>query len=474
MMGQGDAEPRRLHADHMLGRLARWLRAAGWDVTWEARPRPWAEVLLRARREGRWLLSRNRSGAWYPGQPGVLILQTETLREQLAEVFAALGAPPEDRRFTRCTLCNTPLKAVPLEEARPRLPRAVRDRCREVWSCPACRRLYWEGTHVDSMERVFAEARELARSRSAPAIGELDWGRVRSRRAREQDRFDAFLRELFRRTGYSWAGFRRKRRGLRSKILGRIGELGLDSLESYLDYLRGHPEEEKQLHKLLAVTVTRFFRDRTEWFRLRDVFPELAAGGSARAWSVGCASGEEPYTLRILWTEWEREQGRSVPLELLATDISPECLERARQGVYPESAVHSVPEEILRRYFRREGAGDVDGDVRTASSRESQGESSGRQRRGEEVWRLDPTLLREVEFRQLDLLGDRWPEGRFDLILCRNFVFTYLDEPLRTQIGQRLVERLRPGGILMVGSNDRVRADALGLVHVVGTLWRKP
>jgi chemotaxis protein methyltransferase CheR len=228
-----------------------------------------------------------------------------------------------------------------------------------------------------------------------------------------------------------------------------MGELGLTSLDDYLTHLEAHPTELGVLHGILSITVSRFFRDREEWIRLRRHLPELARVGGLRAWSVGCASGEEPYTLSILWKLWSKGvRAQKGTLDILATDISSTCLERARRRIYPEGAVHSAPPEALRGYFRRGGSG---------------------------LYELDRRIASTVAFKRLDLLGDPWPEGPFDLILCRNLVFTYLEEPVRSEVARRLLDRVRPGGFLMVGSNERPpQGVSPRLRHVEGCLWGLP
>ncbi len=265
--------------------------------------------------------------------------------------------------------------------------------------------------------------------------------------AREWNQFDESLRGLLNDHHYAWRGFRRKRRGLRTRLAQRVLELGLEGVSAYREYVGTHPAEISRLHEILSITVSRFFRDREEWARLEARFTDLAGAARARAWSVGCACGEEPYTLRILWNRWNERAAVAVALDILATDISPVCLERARRGVYTESAVHDVPEALRRRHFHRRPRGD---------------------------WELDAILRAQVTFSRHDLLRDPWPDGPFDLILCRNFVFTYLEDPVRCDLANRLVDRLRAGGILMVGSNDRLEGLTWEAERLRGCLWRRP
>jgi chemotaxis methyl-accepting protein methylase/uncharacterized protein with PIN domain len=431
----------------MLKRLARWLRAAGLDVEWQEEPEPPARVLLRTRKENRVLLTRTRRGVPL-GERRVMILESEDLVDQLAEVFRVYGSPSPGLRFTRCTLCNVLLQPLDIEKARPRLPETVRDWCGEVWTCPECSRLYWEGSHVGSMERLLGDALERARGRTTPVATHIMSQRhTETAVARSWDRYDAFLRRLFGEHDRAWSGYRKKRRSLRSKFLSRMGELGLATLDEYTDHVKSHPQEKGRLNEILSITVSRFFRDREEWTRLTKRFGDLGQGGKVRAWSLGCASGEEPFTLRILWEEWCETARNQCSLEIYASDVSSVCLRRARAGLYPEGAVHSIPEALRQKYF---------------------------QPRPGSLFELDSRIRASVEFARLDFLEDPWPEGPFDLVMCRNVVFMYLEGETRQRIGLKIVECLRAGGILMVGSDEGRHVPGLGLRSREGCLWEKP
>jgi chemotaxis methyl-accepting protein methylase len=334
-----------------------------------------------------------------------------------------------------------------IEKARPRLPETVREWCGEVWTCPDCSRLYWEGSHVGSMERLLGEALERARGRAISSSRHISPQRQSETAvARSWDRYDAFLRRLFGEHDRAWSGYRKKRRSLRSKFLSRMGELGLTTLDEYADHVKSHPREGSRLNEILSITVSRFFRDREEWTRLTRRFGDLVRGGKVRAWSLGCASGEEPFTLRILWEEWCETTDRECSLEIYASDVSSICLERARAGLYPEGAVHSIPESLRRKHFRR---------------------------RPGNLFELDSRVRTSVEFARLDMLEDPWPEGPFDLVMCRNLPFTYLEGETRRRVSLKIVERLREGGILMVGSNEGRRVPGLGLRSLEGCLWER-
>ncbi len=162
----GDAEPRFV-ADAMLGRLARWLRVLGYDTTWEAHV-PDAQVVRRAVREGRTLLTRDRRlpEEWWID--AVVVLQANAPLEQLRELASQVPLDPERRLFTRCTVCNARLEAAGRAEVEGRVPERVARERTEFARCPGCGRVYWEGSHTSRMRRLLRAAL-AASAGTAPA-----------------------------------------------------------------------------------------------------------------------------------------------------------------------------------------------------------------------------------------------------------------------------------------------------------------
>lgn len=152
------ARPRFL-VDANCGRLATWLRVLGFDA---ARPPALADdqVLRRAAREGRIILTRDRSIAQSrlvrAGRVRAYLVRAEEYDEQVREVVTALGLGPLLRPFTRCVVCNTPLVRIPLERAWGRVPVYVYATQDQFDECPRCRRVFWRGTHHAAVERFVA------------------------------------------------------------------------------------------------------------------------------------------------------------------------------------------------------------------------------------------------------------------------------------------------------------------------------
>lgn len=205
---------------------------------------------------------------------------------------------------------------------------------------------------------------------------------------------------------------------------------GIHDFSAYLSLLRKTPEELGVLRPLLTVTISRFFRNRRvfETLSRRVLLPLAEKGTPSSAWSAGAASGEEPFTLRILWEELPDPKPR---LAILATDIDEACLTRAGEGLYPESSLREVPRPTAERFFRKEG----------------------------ERYRLREDVVRSVTFRQHDLLCDPAP-GTFDLVLCRNTAFTYFDAPHRIAVAGEIASTLSPGGHLVIGRTETLPPEA--------------
>jgi chemotaxis protein methyltransferase CheR len=240
--------------------------------------------------------------------------------------------------------------------------------------------------------------------------------------------FETFLAEALPFFGLSPTALRR--RNIRRRVMKRMESQGIHDFRVYLSLLRRAPSEREELRPLLTVTISRFFRNRRVFDTLsRQVLPPLAAKERpVRAWSAGCASGEEAFTLRILWEELP---GPKPSLFLLATDVDESCLARAREGRYPESSLREVPRSMAERYFHREEGG----------------------------YRLREAVVRSAEFRRHDLLGNS-PPGNFDLVLCRNTAFTYFDAPRRITVAEAIASVLSPGGILVIGRTEKLPPQA--------------
>jgi uncharacterized protein with PIN domain len=143
----------KLLADAMLGRLAKWLRILGYDTEYLADTDDYAVMRL-ARAEGRLILTRDRALAARP-ELRTLLVESESLEEQLLQIREALGPPPEPAA-TRCSLCNRVLLDAPPELVKAQVPPYVRRTHDQFSVCPECGRVFWQGTHWAQMEALIA------------------------------------------------------------------------------------------------------------------------------------------------------------------------------------------------------------------------------------------------------------------------------------------------------------------------------
>ena len=244
---------------------------------------------------------------------------------------------------------------------------------------------------------------------------------------------DQLLRQVFEAvragTGRDFSRYKRSTVGRRTRR--RMQLRGVESLADYLELLRGDPAEAGLLADDLLITVTRFFRDPEAFDKLEGVLPTLFDGrgphDSVRVWSVGCATGEEAYSLAILLLEGcERRGGPRPHVQVFASDLHAGALESAREGLYTPDAVAGVSEARRERFFQRVGEG----------------------------WRVRREVRDLVVFAPHDLLADP-PFSRVDLVVCRN-VMIYLQRPVQEEVAALFHYALRPGGYLLIGSSETV------------------
>jgi chemotaxis protein methyltransferase CheR len=250
----------------------------------------------------------------------------------------------------------------------------------------------------------------------------------------------AFLQWALPQLGRRWAGYRKVRRQVCRRVWRRVGELGLDSLAEYRGRLEQDPDEWARLDAMTDITISRFYRDRAVYdFLQSEVLPDLIErarrGGrsSVRVWSAGCANGEEPYTLTIIWELALAHAACDVRMDILATDIKPVVLRRAAQARYPSSALRDLPAEWRETSFGQEG----------------------------DEWVLLPRFRRGVTLAQHDIRSGP-PDGPFDLALCRYLAFTYFDDAGQREMLRGLARVIRPGGALVLGNHEALPTDEPG------------
>ena len=234
-----------------------------------------------------------------------------------------------------------------------------------------------------------------------------------------------FLRDA---RGFDFTGY--KRTTLRRRIGRRMQLVGLSDFSDYRDLLEADPGEVTDLFNTILINVTGFFRDSEVWDELAtSVVPELLSGATpeqpVRVWSAGCASGQEPYSIAMLFAEALGGQSPRDLVKIYATDIDEDALATARRARYTEREVEDVQPHLLARYF------EVDTQEDGA------------------CYSFSPELRRSVIFGRHNLVSDA-PISRVDLLLCRNTLM-YFNAPLQREVVRRLHFSLAPSGFLVLG-----------------------
>jgi two-component system CheB/CheR fusion protein len=242
--------------------------------------------------------------------------------------------------------------------------------------------------------------------------------------AHAQHDLESLLDYLKRTRGFDFTGY--KRASLERRIAKRMQMIGIATHTDYLDYLEVHPEEFSALFNTVLINVTHFFRDPPTWdYIASTVVPDLIArnDGSSpiRVWSAGCASGEEAYTLAMIFAEALGPDTFRDQVKIYATDVDDDALAKARQATYTEREVADIPPALLERYFEATD--------------------------GRYVFRKD--LRRHLIFGRHDLIQDA-PISRVDLLVCRNTLM-YFNAETQARILSRFQFALHDHGVLFLG-----------------------
>lgn len=254
----------------------------------------------------------------------------------------------------------------------------------------------------------------------------------------EKEEFTRFLKWCLPKLNLRWAGFRKVSGTVRKRVGRRMEELGLADLAAYRDRLESDPSEWGELDRLCRIPISRFYRDKAVYEMLAsEVLPICAeavrqrGGGVLRVLSAGCASGEEPYTINLIWRLGLSSRYPGVDLQILALDIDDVMLQRAKRGCYSPSSFRDMPESLLEKGFSR-----------------AEGE-----------YCLRDAYRQGVRFEKSDL-REKVPTGPFDLILCRNTAFTYFENPVQLEVFAALDASLRDGGYLVIGAHESLPQES--------------
>jgi two-component system CheB/CheR fusion protein len=242
----------------------------------------------------------------------------------------------------------------------------------------------------------------------------------------EADTFQHILAQVHARTGQDFNNY--KRSTILRRVERRMQLNGMMTLSAYLKFLRQNANEAHSMFNDILIGVTNFFRDSEAWRALeREVIPalfELRRGSEIRAWSVGCATGEEAYGLAMLLAEQATRQNIAPHFQIFASDLDERSVAQAREGAYPSAIEADVSPERLERFFTREG----------------------------DHYRIKREIRDRVLFTNHNILRDP-PFSHQDLIVCRNLLI-YLQRDVQDKLYDVFHYALNPGGYVFLGSSE--------------------
>lgn len=247
---------------------------------------------------------------------------------------------------------------------------------------------------------------------------------------------------------------------IESRIRKRVIALGFKTFREYCDYLftvRGKYSELTYMINEVTTHKTDFFRE-PDHFKLlvQTVLLQMTlregAGTSRKlmVWSAGCSTGEEPYTLAMVLSEFKLGlPGLSFQFEILGTDISPQVLVQAKEAIYPVETIEPIPAEMRLKYLMRH--------------KDHQ----------KNIVRIKPELRQYVKFRKMNLIKEQIVTREpIDIIFCRN-VIIYFDKTLQKKAVQKMLNCLRPGGYLFLGHSESLFGFGLPVEQMAPTVYRK-
>jgi chemotaxis protein methyltransferase CheR len=233
------------------------------------------------------------------------------------------------------------------------------------------------------------------------------------------------------------------------RLAKRLRSRNLHSYGAYFDLVSSgkDPSELETCVNLLTTNETYFFREAKHFELLRNtILPARKPGSTFRAWSAACSSGEEVYTLAMIFAD---VLGINGPWEILGSDISTNVLEKAARGHYPMERAQNIPPEMLKKFCLR-GVGDQSGTLL-----------------------MDPALRKRVRFAQINLNSPLPQIGDFDVIFLRN-VMIYFQLDVKKEVVARVAQRLHPGGHFFIGHSESLNGVNDSLQPLIPAAYQKP
>ncbi len=272
-----------------------------------------------------------------------------------------------------------------------------------------------------------------------------------------QKEYELFKNLVYEQTGISLG--EKKKELVKTRLGKRLRKTGIPTFKDYYNYVtsseNGSNEELISLIDAISTNKTSFFRENEHFIFLREtLIPEIlnnckkSGKKKIRVWSAGCSSGEEPYTMAIVFHENIKNLS-TWDLKILATDISTRMLDKARAGIYKMETLQDVPIGMRKAYFQA-----------------GVGENAG-------LCKVKKHLKDFVLFRRLNLMMPTYPfKGLFDFIFCRN-VIIYFDKATQEGLMRKYNRYLKPGGYLFLGHSEGLTGISSGFKYVKPSVYQK-
>lgn len=252
--------------------------------------------------------------------------------------------------------------------------------------------------------------------------------------------FLSFYADLKKKTGIDLNLYKQDQ--MRRRVLSMVDAKGLPSLEAFAQQVCRHEDDLRWFLDKMAINVSELFRNAEKWAELeKTVIPELLTRSSRlRIWSAGCSYGAEAHSFAaVLEGKFPGNH------QIVGTDIDQAALDQARRGEFNEADMRCVPADYKQRFFEKQG----------------------------DSWMAKPALKKYLTFRKGNLLADPF-DTDFDLIACRNVVI-YFNDTAKDDLYRRFFSALKPGGILFVGSTERIfNGRELGFETPIPFFYQKP
>lgn len=242
---------------------------------------------------------------------------------------------------------------------------------------------------------------------------------------------------------------------LQSRLQKRLRDLQFTTYKDYIDHVFSPSGENEIIHMMDVVSTnkTDFFRESTHFdYLTQDILKKQYVNKAGRnlikVWSAGCSSGEEPYTLAMVFAEFA-ENNPSFDFQIFATDISTRMLETAAKAIYSEEKVEIIPLALKKKYLLRS----KDRTLKTI--------------------RMIPALRSKISYKRLNLIDPVYDvHDTFDVVFCRN-VLIYFDRPTQEKVINKLCSHLKPGGYFFLGHSESVTGMQVPLKQIKPTIFTK-